>query len=136
MIKKSQFILYVENQSVSTEFYSKLLNQEPILNVPGMTEFKLTENSILGLIPVKGIKKLLENKIETSITLEDNVKSELYILVDNIEEYFNRAISLKVTVLSEIKERDWGHRVAYFLDLDNYIVALAEEIELSAGLNL
>jgi PhnB protein len=133
MIKKSQFILYVENQLVSTEFYSKLLNQEPILNVPGMTEFKLTENSILGLMPAKGIKKLLENKIETFATPEDSIKAELYILVDNIEKYFNRAVSLNVSVLSGIKERDWGHRAVYFLDPDNYIVALAEKIELSAG---
>ncbi len=56
MISKSHFILYVEDQSKSTEFYSKLLNQNPTLNVPGMTEFKLTDNSVLGLMPSQVLK--------------------------------------------------------------------------------
>jgi hypothetical protein len=51
MITRTHLILYVANQSISTEFYSRLLNQKPILNVPGMTEFNLSENTILGLMP-------------------------------------------------------------------------------------
>ena len=126
MISKSHFILYVENQSESTEFYSKLLNQEPTLNVPGMTEFKLTEKSVLGLMPSRGIKKLLKNKIDTLVKSDNIIKSELYLIVKNIEEYIQRVASEKIKILSELKERDWNHKVIYLLDPDNYVIALAE----------
>jgi predicted enzyme related to lactoylglutathione lyase len=128
MITNTHFILYVNSQSISIEFYSKLLNQKPTLNVPGMTEFKLSEKVILGLMPSSGIKKLLENKIDIYNPAEKIAKAEVYIVVDNISEYYNRAVSLNATILSEIKERDWGHMVAYFLDPDNYIIAIAEII--------
>jgi len=129
MINKSHFILYVEDQLKSSEFYQKLLNQDPILNVPGMTEFKLTEYSVLGLMPSTGIKKLLENKIDTSILSEGVVKSELYILVDSLKEYIKRATSLNVPILSSAQNRDWGHKVIYLLDPDNYVIAFAEIID-------
>jgi hypothetical protein len=58
------FILYVRNQELSTQFYKQLLSQDPQLNVPGMTEFKLGENCILGLMPEKGIKRLLGDAIQ------------------------------------------------------------------------
>lgn len=37
-------ILYVEDQQKSTDFYSKIFRKKTDLNVPGMTEFQLTEN--------------------------------------------------------------------------------------------
>ena len=49
--------LYVEDQKRSREFYQELLMSEPVLDVPGMTEFRLSDAHILGLMPEKGIKK-------------------------------------------------------------------------------
>ncbi len=43
---KANFILYVADQEKSTEFYSRVLNQKPQLNVPGMTEFEIRYTSI------------------------------------------------------------------------------------------
>ena len=126
MIKKNHLILYVKDQNLSTEFYSKLLNQQPSLNVPGMTEFSLSENSILGLMPIKGIENLLENKIEVASKNDKKVKAELYLVVDQIDKYLERANSLKAEIVSVVKVRDWGHKVAYLLDPDKYIVAIAE----------
>lgn len=128
MITKTHLILYVANQSISTEFYSRLLNQKPILNVPGMTEFNLSENTILGLMPSSGVKKILENKTVVYDSSEKIAKAELYIVVDKIQDYYDRAITLKTILLSEIKERDWGQKVVYFLDPDNYVIAIAENI--------
>lgn len=39
---RTHFILYVEDQGRSTEFYTRVLGREPSLNVPGMTEFELS----------------------------------------------------------------------------------------------
>ena len=126
MITNSHFILYVQDQSKSAEFYSKLLNQKPTLNVPGMTEFRLSDNSVLGLMPSTGIKKLLGDKIKTLDSSCSSLKAELYLIVNDIENYLKRAESANVKILSELKERDWNHNVVYFSDPDHYIIAIAE----------
>lgn len=48
---KCNFILYVRDQEASTGFYIAVLAMEPILNVPGMTEFELSSDCVLGLMP-------------------------------------------------------------------------------------
>ncbi|HWU42443.1 MAG TPA: hypothetical protein VN132_03360 [Bdellovibrio sp.] len=53
---KCNFIFYVHNQAASVQFYKTVLGQEPILDVPGMAEFQLSTESVLGLMPEKGIK--------------------------------------------------------------------------------
>lgn len=93
-----------------------------------MTEFNLSENTILGLMPSSGVKKILENKTVVYDSSEKIAKAELYIVVDKIQDYYDRAITLKTILLSEIKERDWGQKVVYFLDPDNYVIAIAENI--------
>jgi uncharacterized protein len=129
MIKKAHFILYVEDQQVSCKFYSKILNLIPSLNVPGMTEFVLPGNAILGLMPAAGIKKLLMNEIELPAKKENIPSAELYLKVDDLDEYVNRAIEAGARVLSSPARRDWGDTAAYFFDPDNYVIAFAEDSE-------
>lgn len=126
MIIKSHTIFYVEDQAASTEFYSALLNQKPTLHVPGMTEFILNDNSVLGLMHANGIKKLLKDKIVPPTKINNQPRAELYLIVDDIDEYINRANKMNVKLLDELKSRDWGHRVIYYEDLDGYIIAFAE----------
>ena len=52
-------ILYVRDQKLATIFYSKVLGLSPVLEVPGMTEFRLSAEHVLGLMPEAGIKRLL-----------------------------------------------------------------------------
>ena len=40
-IQLIETILYVNDQQASADFYAELFRQNPDLNVPGMTEFKL-----------------------------------------------------------------------------------------------
>ena len=40
-----------------------ILYVAPVLNVPGMTEFRLNEETVLGLMPSAGIKRLLGDKL-------------------------------------------------------------------------
>lgn len=127
MINKSHIIFYVEDQQLSTNFYTALLNHTPELNVPGMTEFHLSDTAILGLMPARGIKNLLGDKIEQPQKKSGQPRAELYLLVNDIENYINRAITLGAKKLDELKERNWGHRAIYFEDPDGYIIAFAEE---------
>jgi len=129
MINKSHIIFYVEDQEKSTEFYATLLNHTPELNVPGMTEFQITSSTVFGLMPANGIKNLLGDKIEKPERKNNQPRAELYLMVDNIESYVNRAIKLGAKKLDDLKERDWGHRVIYFEDPDGYVVAFAENKE-------
>jgi hypothetical protein len=105
---KSHFILYVSDQKASTKFYEKVLDQTPSLNVPGMTEFSLSETSVLDLMPSAGIVRLLGNKVEDPAKTKDIPRAELYIIVENPGEYFKRALSNGARELSALSIRDWG----------------------------
>ena len=50
-IKHCEFILYVSNQEQSKLFYKIVFDQEPTLDVPGMTEFTLNTFTKIGLMP-------------------------------------------------------------------------------------
>lgn len=118
-------ILYVADQNISTEFYKRVLGMEPQLHVPGMTEFKLIENHLLGLMPEKGIKKLLGDKIPDPGQATGVPRAELYFKVKNSDELFIRAIESGSKILSEIKPRDWGDRAGYVMDPDGHVLAFA-----------
>lgn len=123
-------ILFVKNQHLSTDFYTKLFRQQPILNVPGMTEFLLHGNHKLGLMPNNGIAKILSPKIlhpEKGIGIP---RCELYCYISNLEQEFNYILTIGATLISPIEERNWGDKTCYFSDLDGHILAFAEKIKL------
>ncbi len=53
------FIFYVHDQERSADFYREVLGREPVLDLPGMTEFELEGGGSLGLMPEQGIRSLL-----------------------------------------------------------------------------
>ncbi|MDK9700133.1 MAG: lactoylglutathione lyase [bacterium] len=127
-------ILYVADQQRSTEFYQQLLQQEPVLNVPGMTEFALFDNHSfkLGLMPERGITKLLHDPKHpgkfpdlTKVT-DKSPRVELYLVLLNAHLYYEHAIELGATAISPIQLRNWGDYVAYASDPDGHILAFAE----------
>lgn len=118
-------ILYVADQNKSTEFYKQVLGMNPLLHVPGMTEFKLSEMHILGLMPEKGIKKLLEDKIPDTFAGSGVPRAELYIRVEEPEHMFATALKLGAQELDPIRPRDWGGRAGYVMDFDGHILAFA-----------
>lgn len=128
-VSKTHFILYVKDQARSTAFYSQVLGAEPSLNVPGMTEFTLSENTVLGLMPVSSINRLIGSKLPEPIQETDAPRSELYLLVRDPLRYHQRAVEAGAIELSGLESRDWEHRVAYSLDPDGHVLAFAEEIE-------
>ena len=44
---KSHLILFVASQARAATFYARVLDASPVLDVPGMTEFALSETSRL-----------------------------------------------------------------------------------------
>lgn len=123
---KAHFISFVSDQARSTEFYSSTLGQVPTLNVPGMTEFSLSEETVLGLMPDAGIVRLLGSVITHPSKSRRAHGSELYLVVQDAVSFHARAIAAGARELSPLTPRDWGHFVAYSLDPDGHLLAFAE----------
>tara|TARA_R110001592_G_scaffold99522_3_gene283528 strand:- start:1931 stop:2308 length:378 start_codon:yes stop_codon:yes gene_type:complete len=122
----SEFILYVANQEESRQFYEKLLNRSPPLHVLGMTEFHLSENCKLGLMPEEGIAKILKEKTPHPKTGNGIPRCELYLKVEKAESYLKRGLEFGAKEISSFQRRDWGDKVGYISDLDGHIIAFAE----------
>ena len=123
---KPHFILYVEDQKASTAFYGRVLDVEPQLNVPGMTEFALGTEAVLGLMPAAGAARLLGDDVVSAST-SDQARAEVYLLVEDPAAFHERAINAGARELSPFQQRDWGHIAAYCLDPDGHVLAFAAE---------
>ncbi|WP_456440973.1 VOC family protein [Psychroserpens sp.] len=125
-MEEFEFILYVANQENSTLFYESLLKIKPCLNVPGMTEFKLSKHVKLGLMPESGIASIISPQMPDPKKGNGIPRCELYLKVKNADEYVKRGILLGAIEISELKNRDWGDKVGYIADLDGHIIAFVE----------
>jgi lactoylglutathione lyase len=130
-INNTFFILYVKDQESSTKFYKNVFKKEPDLYVTGMTEFTLSDNCSLGLMPVSGIKELLGNSLPNPSNASGIPRSEIYFNLENPESYFERALQNGAILLSDFRNRDWGDKVAYCLDPDGHVIAFAENTNIS-----
>lgn len=117
------FVLYVRNQSASRDFYAHVLGQEPVLDVPGMTEFDLGGGALLGLMPEAGIARLLGGAIEAPNG--GAPRAEVYLVRADAEAMHARALEAGARELSAVAPRDWGERVGYVADPDGHVLAFA-----------
>ena len=124
---KANFILYVKDQGASTEFYQKVLAMSPELNVPGMTEFRLNDETVLGLMPVAGIKRLLGNKLPDPEKANGIPRAEVYLTVDDPAGFHRRALENGASELSPLEPRGWGDNAAYSLDPDGHVIVFANK---------
>lgn len=122
---RAHFILYVSDQARSRDFFARVLDRAPALDVPGMTEIELGSGAVLGLMPEAGITRLLGAAIDPS-KLREPGRAELYLVVDDAAAYHARALAAGARELSPLALRDWGHRAAYCLDADGHVIAFAE----------
>lgn len=123
---KAHIILYVKDQTQSSAFYCYALGLKPALDVEGMTEFVINDGTVLGLMPETGIKRLLGDSIRDPQLGHGIPRAELYLLVDEPQIYFQRALEAGAKSLSPLELRDWGDTVAYCEDLDGHILAFAK----------
>ena len=124
-----EFILYVSNQERSKSFYRIILQKEPILDVPGMTEFVLGRGCKLGIMPENGIARILGEKVPHPEKGRNIPRCELYLNVRDIEKRYKVAIQAGAVAISPVSPRDWGDMVGYVSDLDGHIIAFAEKLK-------
>lgn len=127
-ITATEFILYVAEQARSTAFYRVLLGREPVLNVPGMTEFSLGHGTKLGLMPEQGIARIISGPLPHPSQGHGVPRCELYFVVDDLDSAIQQAVEAGAVVVDAAADRDWGHQVAYFADPDGHVVALARPV--------
>ena len=84
------FILYVQDQRASTAFYAAVLDRAPELNLPGMTEFRLGPDVVLGLMPVSGIKRLLGDPLPDPTAGAGIPRVEIYLRVTDAARWARR----------------------------------------------
>lgn len=120
----AHFVFYVADQAVSCRFYRALLGQ-PRLDVPGMSEFLLTDGAVLGLMPESGIRRLLGEAIADPAGAQGAPRAELYLYVDDPCAWTQRALEAGARLLSALAPRDWGDEAAYVADPDGHVLAFA-----------
>lgn len=123
---RAHLIFYVSDQRASTEFFAFVLNCSPTLDVPGMSEFQISDTCVLGLMPETGIKNLLQGKIPDPSVCNGVPRAELYLVVDDATAYLSRALEKGAVGLSDVSLRDWGHSVGYCMEENGHILAFAQ----------
>ena len=129
-MQEAHFILYVRDRSESAAYYGRVLQLQPFLDVPGITEFRLLDGGILGIMSLEGAMRLLGQA--TFAGSAKAPKAELYLVVDDAEGHHRRALEHGASELSPMQERDWGHRAGYSVDGDGHVLAFAEKIAAGA----
>lgn len=111
-------ILYVADQARAKTFYRHVLAAEPVLDVPGMTEFDLG-GATLGLMPATDMQALLSGQIRAGA----GQRCELYLR--RADAALQRAADSGGRLLDCLRDRSWGERAGYLLDPDGHVLALA-----------
>lgn len=126
-VERINIILYVRDQRASADFYRRVLAVEPALDVPGMTELRLGDGVVLGLMPEQGIKRLLADAVDPAAAT-GVPRAEVYLLVDDPAAYHARAVAAGGKELSPLGPRDWGEAAAYSQDPDGHVLAFARPL--------
>jgi len=121
------FILFVRDQERSARFYRDVLELEPLLDVPGMTEFRLGRGVKLGLMPADGIVRILNGQVREPHEEAGGggPRCELYLYVDDPDRYYDRVVRAGGRGISRGATRSWGDFVAYGSDDDGHLIAFA-----------
>jgi uncharacterized protein len=125
VISRAHIILYVGDQPAATAFWRAVLDCPPVLDEPGMTEFGIGTDAVLGLMPEAGIRSLLGPSLPDPAAARGVPRAEIYLVVDDAAAYHARALAAGATELSPLTLRSWGDTAAYSLDPDGHVVAIA-----------
>lgn len=79
-------------------------------------------------MPISGIRKLLGQAFPDPSLGSGISWAELYLCVDDAAAYHKPALAHGAIELSRLVKRDWGQVVAYSLDPDGHVLAVAEKI--------
>ena len=121
-----QIILFVADQQRSRDFYSGLLELDPVTDVPGMTEFALP-GIRLGLMQESGIIKILKDAVPNPAEASGVPRCELYLGCTDVDAAFHNALKMGAVPVSPPQPRNWGDTAGYVACPDGHIIAFASK---------
>ncbi|HOS47968.1 MAG TPA: VOC family protein [Bacteroidia bacterium] len=127
-ILNTEVILYVHDEKLSAQFYTKLLRSQPDMIAPGMIEFNISNSLKLGLMPSIGIAKIITPLLPHPDEATGIPRCELYFIVADVDLEMNHAVNCGAKLVSESADRNWGDKVGYIADPDGHVIAFAQKI--------
>jgi uncharacterized glyoxalase superfamily protein PhnB len=121
-------ILYVADLSKAAAFYDAVFGFEKTVDLPVYVEYRLNAGARLGLMPQGNTRHFLGEQLGARKPSDGCPRAELYLHVADLEAVIERLQKAGATCTSPLAPRDWGDRAAYFMDLDGYVIAVAERL--------
>jgi lactoylglutathione lyase len=108
-------------------FTRKVFAAQPVLDVPGMTEFELRSGTKLGLMENDRIAKIIAPPLPHPGKASGIPRCELYLYPADPQACIERALEAGAVLVSPFEERNWGDRAGYIADPDGHVLAFAEK---------
>ena len=124
-------ILYVADLARAAVFYDSVFGFPKTVDVPVYVEYQLNAGARLGLMPQGNTTQFLGDGLGSRTPTDGCPRAEIYLRSGDVEDAVRRLEKAGAVCASPLAERDWGDRAAYFLDLDGYIIAVAQELPTS-----
>ena len=121
-------ILYVADLPRAAAFYDAAFAFEKTVDVPVYVEYELNPGARLGLMPQANTRHFLGAELGSRTPSDSCPRGEIYLHVADIEAVVARLNKLGAVCTSPLADRDWGDRAAYFLDADDYVIAVGEKL--------
>jgi len=119
-------VLFVGDINKSKTFYQQVFSLE--------IKHDFGENIVfeqnLSLWDEKRANQIIYQKELQSLDLHSEKHVELYFETTDIYETWKKIMSLDVEIIHELKEESWGQRTIRMYDPDNYIIEVAEPMEM------
>lgn len=123
-LRLASFVLFVDDISISRNFYEKILDQEVSLNI---NDINVGFKSGLALWQKQYAHKTIYDKEIGKSEVSNNI--ELYFETSKLDEMFEKIQRNGVNVLHSIKVQPWQQRVFRIYDPDDNIIEIAETME-------
>jgi predicted enzyme related to lactoylglutathione lyase len=91
--------------------------------------FSIAGKFSIGLMPEENIHKILGDHVPHPSQGNGIPRCELYLFVESPDSRLMDVADAGGSVISEMSERSWGDSVAYGMDPDGHIIALAKSME-------
>jgi uncharacterized glyoxalase superfamily protein PhnB len=123
-LRLTSFVLFVDNVSISKNFYEKILDQEVSLNI---NDINVGFKSGLALWQKQYAQKTIFDK---EMSISKNVNSlEVYFETSELDEMFVKIQKNNIKILHSFKVQPWQQRVFRIYDPDDNIIEIAETME-------
>ncbi len=128
IVRMVMTVFAVQDLAVSRKFYQDVFGWPINLEFPVLVSFKMSSNIELMLYDKDAFARNT-GQMPVFATENSTSSTELYFHVDDIEEVIRKLEKAGARVLSELKPRDWGDKVAYYADPDGNVLAVASPIQ-------